>query len=81
MDQDPFACQETTGTLHVSNIHVYLYSICLKLHVLTFLLRTEFDGCPYGVDVEWSIEWSNTDRDTTATQPCPGELDSVSGIN
>ncbi len=54
--------------------------MCNSIHtVLFFVADSEFTGCLFGPDAEWNIEWPNTVPDTTATQPCPGELDSVSG--
>ncbi len=44
-------------------------------------MHAEFTGCPFGLDNEWNIQWPNTEQDTTAIQPCPGELDTVSGMN
>jgi hypothetical protein len=36
------------------------------------LTNTEFDGCPFGFDPVWNILWSNTLRNQTDRQPCPG---------
>ncbi len=39
----------------------------------------EFDGCPFGFDSVWNIEWPNTIRNSTSTQQCPGALGAVVG--
>jgi len=42
---------------------------------------TEFSGCRFNIDNEWGIEWPNTAHGTIVTQPCPGELDSTTGLS
>ncbi len=41
---------------------------------------TDFTVCPSGPDTEWNIQWPITNPDTTVSRPCPGDLDSASGM-
>ena len=62
-------CSKGAGCFVIILSHIYS---ALSLYI-------DFTGCPFGPDIVWNIDWSNTERDTVNTQRCPGELDAVSG--